>query len=105
MMVFTSHFNVIGSYSFAIATKLYMAGLLGCRDQDPKTIPWLKQGPIYLMSGLTAEMVSGIIWTPMDVAKSRLQRGKDHHTKARTLLKEIWKTEGYRGVWRVRMPT
>ncbi|PVF93102.1 mitochondrial carrier [Serendipita vermifera] len=82
------------------AAKLNMARLLGCKDQDPKTIPWWKQGPIYLISGLTAEMVSGVIWTPMDVAKSRLQRGKDNHTKARTLLKEIWKMEGYRGVWR-----
>ncbi|KAG8831215.1 hypothetical protein FRC17_003464 [Serendipita sp. 399] len=82
------------------AAKYGISNILLGRDPDLRTVPWLKQVPIYLASGLTAEMVSGVIWTPMDVAKSRLQRGGEGHTTARSLLKDIWKKEGYRGVWR-----
>ncbi|KAG8775162.1 hypothetical protein FRC19_001930 [Serendipita sp. 401] len=82
------------------AAKYGMSKLILGRDPDLRTVPWFKQVPIYLAAGLTAEMVSGVIWTPMDVAKSRLQRGSEGHITARSLLKDVWKREGYRGVWR-----
>lgn len=84
------------------ATKLASSRLLLGYNADPKDVPWFKQAPIYLLSGLTAEMVSGVIWTPMDVAKSRLQRGADKHTTARALLADVRRKEGLRGVFRVR---
>lgn len=74
-------------------------------DKDPKAVSWFKQAPIYLLSGLSAEMVSGVIWTPMDVAKGRLQRGGDTHTTARGLLANVWKKEGYQGIFRVGIST
>jgi len=63
------------------------------------------QAPVYLLSGLTAEVVSGVIWTPMDVAKSRLQRGAEDPSTGRSaarLLRGVWKKEGWRGIFRVR---
>jgi len=66
---------------------------------------WMYQAPVYLLSGLTAELVSGVIWTPMDVAKSRLQRGAEDPSTGRSavrLLRGVWKREGWRGIFRVR---
>jgi hypothetical protein len=83
------------------ATKITSSRFLLGRDTKPKDIPWFKQAPIYILAGLTAEMVSGVIWTPMDVAKSRLQRGADKHTTARALLTEVWRKESFKGVFRV----
>lgn len=82
------------------ATKLGISRMAFGQDADSQRIPWFKSAPIYLASGLTAEMVSGIIWTPMDVAKGRLQRGRDKHTTARGLLGDVWKKEGCRGLFR-----
>lgn len=39
----------------------------------------------------------------MDVMKSRLQKGEDGTNSARVLIRKIWKEEGYRGVFRVRI--
>ena len=36
----------------------------------------------------------------MDVLKQRLQTGHESTKSATTLIKKIWKEEGYRGVWR-----
>lgn len=36
----------------------------------------------------------------MDVLKQRLQTGKEKTKSAPTLIKQIWRDEGYRGVWR-----
>ena len=83
------------------ATKLAISRTMFGLDADSRSIPWFKSVPIYLASGLTAEMVSGFIWTPMDVAKGRLQRGRDTHTTARALLGDVWNKEGYRGIFRV----
>jgi len=77
-----------------IATKLELSRRL-IRHEDNQNVSWLKQAPIYLASGLTAEMISGVIWTPMDVAKTRLQRGRDEYTTARSLLANVWQREGY----------
>jgi len=44
-------------------------------------------------------VLSGAIWTPMDVMKARLQKGNEG-TSATKLLKKIWREEGYKGVWR-----
>lgn len=82
------------------AAKLASSRLLLDQNVDPQQVPWYRQAPIYLMSGLAAEMVSGVIWTPMDVAKSRLQRGADKHTTARSLLADVWKKEGPTGIFR-----
>ena len=83
-----------------IATKLGLYRQL-IQHEDNQNVSWFKQAPIYLASGLTAEMISGVIWTPMDVAKSRLQRGRDGYTTARSLLADVWHREGYRGLFRV----
>lgn len=83
-----------------IATKLGLSRLL-IKHEDKQNVSWFKQAPIYLASGLTAEMISGVIWTPMDVAKSRLQRGRDGYTTARSLLADVWQREGYLGLFRV----
>lgn len=64
----------------------------------------MHQAPVYLLSGLTAELVSGVIWTPMDVAKSRLQRGTEDASTGRSavrLLRGVWNREGWRGIFRV----
>jgi len=64
----------------------------------------MHRAPVYLLSGLTAEIVSGIIWTPMDVAKSRLQKGAEDASTGRStvrLLKGVWTRESGRGVCRV----
>ena len=64
----------------------------------------MHQAPMYLLSGLTAEAVSGVIWTPMDVAKSRLQKGVEDASigqSAVRILKGVWIRDGWRGVFRV----
>ena len=38
---------------------------------------WMHQVPVYLLSGLTAEIASSVIWMPTDVAKSWLQKGAE----------------------------
>lgn len=75
-----------------------------------RTTPsWAHQVPVYLLSGLTTELVSGVVWTPMDVAKSRLQRGAEAEAgphegrSARRLLLRVWRQEGWRGIFRVRL--
>ncbi|KAF7973963.1 hypothetical protein HWV62_13932 [Athelia sp. TMB] len=58
-----------------------------------------RQLPIFLAAGMTAEVASATIWTPMEVVKSRLQRGGEGNS-ATMLLKRIWREEGHRGVFR-----
>ncbi|KAK4057798.1 hypothetical protein OIO90_001017 [Microbotryomycetes sp. JL221] len=62
----------------------------------------LQQLPVFMLSGLAAELVSGGIWTPMDVLKSRLQHGSEG-TSAMKLVGKILKEEGlkgfYKGYW------
>ena len=36
----------------------------------------------------------------MDVLKQRLQTGREKTKSAPTLIKQIWRDEGYRGIWR-----
>jgi len=60
----------------------------------------MKQLPVFLAAGMTAEVASAAIWTPMDVVKSRLQKGEDGTNSARVLIRRIWREEGYRGVFR-----
>lgn len=59
----------------------------------------IEQFPAYMLSGLSAEIVSGWVWTPMEVTKSRLQKGNEG-TSGIKLLKKIARTEGVRGIWR-----
>ncbi|KAG0150253.1 hypothetical protein CROQUDRAFT_73335 [Cronartium quercuum f. sp. fusiforme G11] len=59
----------------------------------------MQQFPAYMLSGLSAEIVSGWVWTPMEVTKSRLQKGNEG-TSAIKLLKKIAQTEGVSGIWR-----
>jgi hypothetical protein len=49
-----------------------------------------------------AEIASGAIWTPLDVLKSRLQKGEsgNESRSAIRLLKKIVHEEGVKGVFR-----
>jgi hypothetical protein len=94
----TLHLTSCVAAKYNISRHLFGVGALG---SEQKQLQWYKQAPIYLLAGLTAEMVSGVIWTPMDVAKSRLQRGTEGHNSARRLLTEVYRKEGYRGLFRV----
>jgi hypothetical protein len=107
---FLSFFSfLLGTPGSRIAAKLFWGPTLfpsayhtaSVTGQSPS---WMYQAPVYLLSGLTAEMISGVIWTPMDVAKSRLQRGAEDPSTGRSavrLLRGVWKREGWRGIFRV----
>jgi len=45
-------------------------------------------------------VASGAIWTPLDVLKSRLQKGNEGTTSALTLSRKIIKEEGVKGLFR-----
>nr|CRX78999.1 hypothetical protein ls5930a1_00070 [Leucosporidium scottii] len=78
------------------ASKRYFGERFLPRDVKPTLV---QQLPVFVMAGMTAEFLSGAIWTPMDVMKARLQKGNEG-TSATKLLKKIWREEGYKGVWR-----
>ncbi|KAM0789031.1 hypothetical protein ACM66B_003097 [Microbotryomycetes sp. NB124-2] len=59
----------------------------------------LQQLPVFMLSGLAAELVSGGIWTPMDVLKSRLQHGAEG-TSAIKLVGKILRQEGIKGLYK-----
>ncbi|KAL1921501.1 uncharacterized protein VTP21DRAFT_11217 [Calcarisporiella thermophila] len=61
----------------------------------------------HLLAGACAECVSGLVWTPMEVMKNRLQAGGDARAgeeltreSTRRLAGEIWQKEGVRGFFR-----
>ncbi|ORY78880.1 mitochondrial carrier domain-containing protein [Leucosporidium creatinivorum] len=78
------------------ASKRYFGERFLPKDNKPTLV---QQLPVFVMAGMTAEFLSGAIWTPMDVMKARLQKGNEG-TSATKLLKKIWREEGYKGVWR-----
>lgn len=73
-----------------------------------QTKSWLSStlGPTsianYVISGAAAELASSFIWTPMEVLKGRMQISSSRQ-KLRTVMKDIYKTEGmagfFRGYW------
>jgi hypothetical protein len=55
----------------------------------------------HLCSGMAAESVSAIFWTPMEVLKQRAQiAGAETDARLRTLMKEAWLEEGARTFYR-----
>ncbi|KAM0746545.1 mitochondrial carrier [Meredithblackwellia eburnea MCA 4105] len=66
---------------------------------ESKTPTLMQQIPVFLLAGTAAEITSGLFWTPLEVLKSRLQKG-EKETSTVKLLAKIWREEGYRGVWR-----
>ncbi|KAK6501340.1 hypothetical protein TWF481_009182 [Arthrobotrys musiformis] len=55
----------------------------------------------YLLAGITAELASSFVWTPLEVIKSRLQiSSTTQEGKLSENLKDIWRTEGIRGFYR-----
>ncbi|GAA96183.1 uncharacterized protein L969DRAFT_84047 [Mixia osmundae IAM 14324] len=59
----------------------------------------IHQLPIFVTAAIMAQLSSAVIWTPLDVLKSRLQAGRDG-TSALNLLVKIYKTEKLRGFYR-----
>ncbi|GAA5986042.1 hypothetical protein JCM11641_005536 [Rhodosporidiobolus odoratus] len=55
--------------------------------------------PVFVAAGTAAELASGAIWTPLDVLKSRLQKG-DEGTSAVQLVRKIVREEGWKGLQR-----
>ncbi|GAA6035738.1 hypothetical protein JCM8097_005676 [Rhodosporidiobolus ruineniae] len=66
--------------------------------QDREASIW-QQLPIFVAAGTAAELASGAIWTPLDVLKSRLQKG-DEGTSALRLIRKIVREEGWVGLQR-----
>jgi len=96
-------FNVPGACFYLTSYEACKSGfskylLKPTPDGKPPTLP--AQLPLIASAALAAELASGLIWTPMDVLKQRLQTGRESTKSAPTLIKRIWKEEGYRGVWR-----
>lgn len=60
---------------------------------------------LFFVSGLVAETVSCLLWLPMDVVKERLQVQKNlgiyEYTSTSHAIKQILKTEGITGLYRV----
>lgn len=63
---------------------------------------WREGLASYLIAGASAEIVSGAIWTPMEVLKARLQRSAGESVATIDLARQIVETEGWQGLWRVR---
>ncbi|KAL8290560.1 hypothetical protein RQP46_002818 [Phenoliferia psychrophenolica] len=78
-------------------SKRWLAHHLLPKDRKPTL---LQQMPIFILAGGVAEIASGAFWTPLEVLKSRLQKGGEGTTSGTKLLGKIWREEGYRGVWR-----
>ena len=53
---------------------------------------------IYAVSALCAEAVSGLVWTPLEVVKQRLQVAV--HRSAADAVRHVVRTEGWRGLYR-----
>ncbi|GAA5963811.1 hypothetical protein JCM3765_004025 [Sporobolomyces pararoseus] len=79
------------------ATKRYIAENFVSKHEKPTL---LQQLPIFVAAGTAAELASGAIWTPLDVLKSRLQKGQEGTTSALVLSRKIIKEEGIKGLFR-----
>ncbi|GAA5839394.1 hypothetical protein JCM3766R1_004822 [Sporobolomyces carnicolor] len=78
-------------------TKRYIAENFISKHEKPTL---LQQLPIFVAAGTAAELASGAIWTPLDVLKSRLQKGNEGTTSALTLSRKIIREEGVKGLFR-----
>ncbi|GAA5838897.1 hypothetical protein JCM5353_001066 [Sporobolomyces roseus] len=78
------------------STKRYIAENFISKHEKPTL---LQQLPIFVAAGTAAELASGAIWTPLDVLKSRLQKGNEG-TSAIALSRKIIKEEGVKGLFR-----
>ncbi|GAA5859702.1 hypothetical protein JCM8547_006991 [Rhodosporidiobolus lusitaniae] len=78
------------------ASKRYFSDLWLPQDREAGI---LRQLPVFLAAGTAAELASGAIWTPLDVLKSRLQRGQEG-TSAIALIRKIVREEGWLGLQR-----
>ncbi|GAA5882268.1 hypothetical protein JCM16303_002312 [Sporobolomyces ruberrimus] len=77
-------------------TKRYIAENFVSKHEKPTL---LQQLPIFVAAGTAAELASGAIWTPLDVLKSRLQKGNEG-TSAIALSRKIIAEEGVKGLFR-----
>ncbi|GAA5927359.1 uncharacterized protein JCM15063_005873 [Sporobolomyces koalae] len=77
-------------------TKRYIAENFISKHEKPTL---LQQLPIFVAAGTAAELASGAIWTPLDVLKSRLQKGNEG-TSAIALSRKIVQEEGIKGLFR-----
>ncbi|GAA6007416.1 hypothetical protein JCM10207_006334 [Rhodosporidiobolus poonsookiae] len=66
--------------------------------QDREASLW-QQLPVFVAAGTASEFASGCIWTPLDVLKSRLQKGREG-TSAIALMRKIVREEGWMGFQR-----
>ncbi|GAA5864473.1 hypothetical protein JCM1840_000512 [Sporobolomyces johnsonii] len=78
------------------SSKRYFAEQFVSKEEAPSL---LQQLPIFVASGTAAELASGMIWTPLDVLKSRLQKGGEG-TSAIALMRKIVREEGPKGLFR-----
>ncbi|GAA6024695.1 hypothetical protein JCM11491_003618 [Sporobolomyces phaffii] len=78
-------------------SKRYIAENFVSKHEKPSL---LQQLPIFVAAGTAAELASGMIWTPLDVLKSRLQKGNEGTTSALVLSRKIIQTEGVKGLFR-----
>lgn len=53
----------------------------------------------HLLSGLSAEAVSAVFWTPMEVVKQRAQVGA-RDTSSAQVVRQVWRAEGARAFFR-----
>ncbi|KAI8337381.1 mitochondrial carrier domain-containing protein [Choanephora cucurbitarum] len=54
----------------------------------------------HLISGCAAEVAGGLLFTPMEVMKNRLQTQRGQHVRLRLFVSNIYKQEGLRGFFR-----
>ncbi|BGP15411.1 hypothetical protein JCM10213_005089 [Rhodosporidiobolus nylandii] len=66
--------------------------------KDREATVW-EQLPVFVAAGTASELASGAIWTPLDVLKSRLQKGNEG-TSAIALTRKIVREEGWVGLQR-----
>jgi len=97
----TTYYRGMGT-SIALVTPATCIYLMSYRSTKDYLKPYLGDSTLnFLASGTVSELVSSVIWTPLEVIKARLQISTTA-TEGKLLpnLREIYKHEGMRGFYR-----
>lgn len=88
--------------SLVITTPAVALYLCTYRQSKETLTPYLGDTTItYVSAGVVAEVVSSLLWTPLEVIKARLQISKSvEDGRLMGNLRSIWRGEGYRGFYR-----
>ncbi|KAK9459130.1 mitochondrial carrier domain-containing protein [Lipomyces oligophaga] len=75
--------------------------MVSYRQAKQEFAPYLGNELTYLLSGVIAEITSGVLWTPMEVIKGRMQlKSQPERVSVIKVCKQIYKEEKVRGFFR-----